>query len=93
MRYINKHSISARASGFLSRFLFSWVESSIGSRQVTHEKIDTDHDLNIFHQRLEELLQLNKLLIDNPASSKKHLTLENEVLACWKSNRVEIEKK
>lgn len=38
MNYINKNGVSARDSGFLSRFLFSWVNSSIGSRQVTNEK-------------------------------------------------------
>lgn len=93
MDYINKHGVSARASGFLSRFLFSWVESSIGSRQATHDKMDADHDLNIFHQRLKELLQLNKLLLNNSTSSKKQLTLEDGALACWKNNRAEIEKK
>ncbi|HHO8441144.1 TPA: YfjI family protein [Klebsiella pneumoniae] len=91
--YINKNGVSARDSGFLSRFLFSWVESSIGSRQVTHEKIDADHDLNIFHQRLDELLKLNRCLINNPTASKKQLTLENEALTYWKNNRTEIEKK
>ncbi|HFT7230088.1 TPA: YfjI family protein [Enterobacter chengduensis] len=93
MDYINKHGVSARASGFLSRFLFSWVESSIGSRKINHEKMDADHDLNIFHQRLEEILQLNKLLIENPTSSKKQLTLKDEALTRWKNNRAEIEKK
>lgn len=93
MDYIKKNGVSARASGFLSRFLFAWVESSIGSRQATHEKIDADHDLNIFHQRLEVLLQLNKLLINNPTSSKKQLTLKNEALAYWKNNHTEIEEK
>lgn len=93
MDYINKHGVSARASGFLSRFLFSWVESSMGSRQATHDKIDVDHDLNIFHQRLEQLLQLNKHLLNNCTSGKKQLTLKNEVLASWKNNRKEIEKK
>ena len=71
----------------------SWVESSIGYRQMANEKMDADHDLNIFHQRLEDLLLLNKLLPDNPAPSKKQLTLGNESLAKWKNNRAEIEKK
>lgn len=93
MDYINTHGISARASGFLSRFLFSWVESSIGSRHVTHENTDTDHDLTVFHQRLEELLQLNKLLLNNPTSRKKQITLESESLTYWKNNRAEIKKK
>lgn len=93
MDYIKKQGVSARASGFMSRFLFSWVESSIGSRQEIQAKMDADHELDIFHRRLEELLQLNKALSGNSTSEKKQLTLSDEALTCWKNNRAEIEKK
>ncbi|WP_306797288.1 DUF3987 domain-containing protein [Pectobacterium polaris] len=93
MDYIKKHGVPARSSGFMSRFLFSWVDSAIGTREETQVKLDVKYDLNVFHQRLEELLQLNKTLFNNSMSSRKQLTLVDEALACWKNNRAEIEKK
>lgn len=69
--YINKHGVSARASGFLSRFLFSWVDSSLGNRQATQEKLDAEYDLNVFHKRIEELLALNKTSLSAPSVNKK----------------------
>ena len=93
MDYIKKHGVSARASGFLSRFLFTWVESSIGTRQTTHEKIDSEYELNAFHKRIEKLLELNGISLNAPNASKKQLTLTDETLTIWKNNRAEIEKK
>ncbi|EOF4703572.1 YfjI family protein [Pluralibacter gergoviae] len=91
--YIKKHEISARASGFLSRFLFAWVESSIGSRQNTHEKMDADSHLDIFHKRVEEILELNKLQLNVPGIRKKQLTLTDNALTFWRNNRTETERK
>lgn len=93
MDYIKKHEISARASGFLSRFLFAWVESSIGSRQNIHEKMDADYHLDIFHKRVEEILELNKLQQNVPGARKKQLILTGDALTLWKNNRTEIERK
>lgn len=93
MDYIKKHNISAKDSGFMSRFLFAWVESSIGSRQGTYVKMDADHDLNIFHKRTRELLVLNKMQLNDPEARKKQLTLTDEALALWENNRTETERK
>ena len=91
--YINKHGVSARASGFLSRFLFSWVDSSLGNRQATQEKLDAEYDLNVFHKRIEELLALNKTSLSAPSVNKKQLTLTKEAITVWKNNRSDIERK
>lgn len=93
MDYIKKYGVSARSSGFMSRFLFAWVESSIGSRQAMHKRMDAEHDLNIFHQRVEELLELNKILLNDPTASKKQLTLTDDALNLWEANRTETERK
>lgn len=93
MDYIKKHGVSARSSGFMSRFLFAWVESSIGSRQAMHKKMDAEHDLNIFHQRIEELLELNRIQLNDPTVSKKQLTLTDDALPLWEANRTETERK
>jgi len=93
MDYINKHGTSARASGFLSRFLFAWVESSIGNRQAPQDKLDAEDNLNIFHQRVEKLLELNKIPLNDPTACKKQLTLADDALTLWKNNRAETERK
>lgn len=93
MDYLKKHGVSSRASGFMSRFLFTWVDSTIGNRQETPDKIDAGHDLNIFHQRVEKLLEMNKILLSNPASDKKQLKLAGDALTLWKNNRKETESK
>ncbi|HGE8465248.1 YfjI family protein [Serratia nevei] len=93
MDYIKKHGVSARASGFLSRFLFAWAESTIGDRQDIHVTIDPKYNLNIFHERVVELLAQNVIPIANTTTQKKKLTLTDEALALWKENRTQIERK
>lgn len=93
MDYIKKHGVSARASGFLSRFLFAWVESSIGERNNIQAAIEKEHDLNIFYERASELLAQNKIHISDTTAQKKRLTLTDNALVLWKENRVQIERK
>ena len=93
MDYIKKHGVSARESGFLSRFLFAWVKSSIGNRQNTQTAIETEYDLNIFHERVVELLAQNKIQISNTMAQKKTLKLSDQALTVWQDNRAQIEKK
>lgn len=93
MDYINKHGVSARASGFLSRFLFAWTESSIGDRQNMQTTIETEYDLNVFYERAVELLALNKIHMSDTTTQKKKLTLTDNALALWKENRAQIESK
>lgn len=93
MDYIKKHGVSARASGFLSRFLIAWPESSIGERQNTQAAIETEYDLNIFYERIAELLAQNRIPFSDTTAQKKKLTLTDEALALWKENRAQIERK
>lgn len=91
--YIKRHGVSARSSGFLSRFLFAWVESSIGQRQNTQEAIETEYELNVFYERVVELLTQNKVQISDTTTQKKKLKLSDNALARWKENRAQIERK
>ncbi|MBA0167871.1 YfjI family protein [Pectobacterium sp. CFBP8739] len=93
MDYLKKHGGLARSSGFMSRFLFAWGESTIGLRGNTQESIAAEHDLNIFHERVSEFLELNKTQIYDAAAQKKKLKLTENALPLWKNNRSEIEKK
>ncbi|CAI2534813.1 Uncharacterised protein [Serratia proteamaculans] len=93
MDYLNKHGSSARASGFLSRFLFTWGASTIGSRENAQEYIATKQDLNTFHEKIGELLALNEINIYAPCAKKKTLRLSEQALLLWKSNRTEIDRK
>ncbi|MFV1478665.1 YfjI family protein [Serratia marcescens] len=93
MDYINKHGVAARASGFMSRFLFSWVESSIGTRRGNRPTIAAEYDLETFHERVIELLALNKTPHPDSATQKKKLSLSPEAFAIWRKHRTETERK
>ena len=93
MDYINKHGVAARASGFMSRFLFSWVESSIGTRQGNRPTIAAEYDLETFYERVNELLALNKIPRPDGTTQKKKLLLAPEALATWRGHHTEIERK
>ncbi|CAI1006559.1 MULTISPECIES: YfjI family protein [Serratia] len=93
MDYINKHGVAARASGFMSRFLFSWVESSIGTRQGTQTTIAAEYDLEVFHERIIELLELNTVPRTDDTTQKKRLSLTPEALVIWRDYRTDTERK
>lgn len=91
MDYLNKHEGQARSSGFMSRFLFAWGDSTIGSRGNTQEYIAIEHELNLFHDRISELLKLSKIALSDTAVQKKKLKLMDDALEIWKDNRLKIE--
>ncbi|WP_447868302.1 YfjI family protein [Rahnella aceris] len=93
IEYIKKHGVSARASGFLSRFLFAWPESSIGNRKDTQNTIEKEYDLNIFSERVTALLALNHIPLSDAGTQRKTLSLTDRALAVWKENRTQIESK
>ncbi|MFZ5177019.1 YfjI family protein [Enterobacter kobei] len=93
MDYLKKNCELARASGFMSRFLFTWVESTIGTRQNSQDYIDAGHDLTIFHERVTEILRLNNITGRNTVTQKKRLPLTEESLKLWKNNRSDTERK
>ncbi|QJW56496.1 hypothetical protein HL670_03392 [Serratia plymuthica] len=93
MEYIKKNGVAARASGFMSRFLFSWVESSIGTRQGNRPTIAAEYDLETFHERVIELLALHKIPRTEGTAQKKKLSLMPEALAIWRDYRTDTERK
>lgn len=92
--YLKKHTVTARASGFLSRFLFAWCESTIGTRNGHADYSNTEQALNTFYDRVNELLRQNKARFsDNAHTPKKTLALSDLALSDWKTNRTKTEKK
>lgn len=91
--YISKHSSTARESGFLSRFLFSWVKSSIGERNGELNNNHWEDNLKLFHERIKELLSEVELHIENDDVKKKMFTLTDDAISAWKENCIEIENK
>lgn len=91
--YILKHSATARESGFLSRFLFSWVNSSLGERNSELAKNKWEDDLKLLHTRINELLSEVKFHIESNDKEKKTLTLNDEAISVWKEKCIEIENK
>lgn len=93
MDYLNKHGTSARSSGFLSRFLFTWGASTIGSRENAQEYSDKEHDLNAFYEKMGVLLALNKIYISDARAKKKTLRLSERAHLLWENNRTAIDRK
>lgn len=91
--YILKHSATGRESGFLSRFLFSWVNSTLGERNSGLAKNKWGNDLKLLHARINELLSEVKLNIEGNNKEKKILILSDEAISVWKEKCIEIENK
>lgn len=91
--YISKHGSIARESGFLSRFLFSWVNSSVGNRNINSNQDNVKKSLDAFHKRINELLEEVKLRIINKNTIKKTLRLTDDAISIWNENNRKIQNK
>jgi len=72
----------ARGTGFLARFLFSWPESTQGSRLFT-EPPDAWPSLMAFHRRLTDLLNTLAPIDEEGALSPTLLSLAPDTKAAW----------
>ncbi|RTY19740.1 YfjI family protein [Morganella morganii] len=91
--YISNNRSTARESGFLSRFLFSWVNSSVGNRNINSNQDNVKKSLDAFHKRINELLEEVKLHIVNKNTIKKTLRLSDDAISIWNENNRKIQNK
>ncbi|AJI85622.1 hypothetical protein CH54_1528 [Yersinia rochesterensis] len=94
--YMNKHGDKAKASGFLSRFLFTKVayplnnhcpSLSTGHRHSHHSFARDETALHHFHARIQTLLVKQKEQISSGNTEKKTLTLSAEAAVSWEHKR------
>jgi len=95
--YMNKHGDKAKASGFLSRFLFTKVVASplnnhctslgTGHRHGHHSFARDETALHHFHARIQTLLVKQKEQISSGNTEKKTLTLSAEAAVSWEHKR------
>lgn len=93
MDYIKKQGSVARSSGFLSRFLFSRVNSTIGHRNENVHFELKDEELARLHKRITELLEEKQSCSENQGNAKKTMMLTDEAKSLWRNKWTEIEKK
>ena len=77
-----KSNGQARGSGFFARFLFSWPESTAGSRNYKEPSINWPA-LDAFNQRIKLLLEANLSLDENESLEPAMLTLSPEGKDTW----------
>ncbi|CAM3276458.1 hypothetical protein G837_03906 [Escherichia coli HVH 185 (4-2876639)] len=90
--YIRKNTVSARESGFLSRFLFVCPDRNSAECLNTGTGAYTDYNLNVFHKRINELLDRHNNLNSGTEIRKKTLRLSDEAIADWQENHAVIQR-
>lgn len=90
--YFKKHGATAKASGFLSRFLFASVPPQNHTVDYGHSfhatsQFTDENALPEFHSRIRALLALQKVQIDSGKMDKVQLTLDDEASAFWTTKR------
>lgn len=91
MDYLKKHGDTARSSGFLSRFLFAWIDRTDGHRNRRAISDRTKYSLNVFYEKVSVLLEKQKRNFYGPALQKKTLRLTPEALTLWQNKITETE--
>lgn len=80
--FINRAGLLARGMGFFARFLFSWPLSTQGTRSFS-EAPQNWPDLELFHTRINEILNKEVVLHDNEELKPAILRFSAEGKAMW----------
>lgn len=89
--YLEKNGDLAKGSGFLSRFLFARVISTIGHRHRNDSYVKSDEALNTFYEKINSLLEKQYKYFHSEFKEKKALVLSNEARSLLKNKRAETE--
>lgn len=77
-KYLEKHSDIAASSGFLSRFLFSSTQSTIGLRRNNVSNNTSEHAVSELHKKFHSILAHHKDKFYDETIPKKILELSSE---------------
>lgn len=91
--YLDKYGETARSNGFISRFLFDIVNSSIGQRQNRTSTHNSEQALSEFYDIINHLLEQQCLKFHKGIETKKTLTLDEEATALWNDYIISNDKK
>ncbi|ELY2512210.1 TPA: YfjI family protein [Escherichia coli] len=90
--YLKKHGATAKASGFLSRFLFASVPPQNHTVDYRHRfhvtsQFPGENALPEFHDSIKTLLAAQKVQIDSGNMDKVQLSLDDQAKAFWTMKR------
>lgn len=91
--YIKKHGEIAKGSGFFSRFLFTKIKSTIGTRPVETNYQRSEEALKSFHDVVNKLLKKQVAHFYENDLTKKTLELTNGAVNIWRDRQSEIQRK
>jgi putative DNA primase/helicase len=80
--FITRTGSLARGTGFLSRFLIAWPESTQGSRPFTEAPLSWPH-LTVFNNRIAEILELPVAIGDDGALTPETMMLTPTAKEEW----------
>lgn len=80
--YLNKNGEASRGSGYWSRFLTFYPESTKGTRFSEGEKASSEY-CDAFSERLSELLREGLVLLEDPSCTRKPVKLSSGAAELW----------
>ncbi|TBL61146.1 DUF3987 domain-containing protein [Hafnia paralvei] len=91
--YIEKHGEIAKGSGFFSRFLFTKIKSTIGTRPVDTDYRRSEEALKSFHDVVNKLLKKQVAHFYENDLTRKTLELTHDAVNIWRDRQSEIQRK
>ncbi|HCB3721655.1 TPA: DUF3987 domain-containing protein [Klebsiella aerogenes] len=91
--YCRNHGELSKGSGFLSRFLYINTISTLGRRRTNTGHAKSDEALNVFHQKINQLLDKQKVRFYSNDSQKQTLRLSDDATAYWAEKQSELSRK
>lgn len=93
-KYMERRGEVSRGSGIWARYLVCHPESTQGDRFLDNTTVSWEH-VDVFSSRLEELLEINTELLDNPKRQRTVVELSPEASERWLDiyNAIEFENK
>ncbi|MBW5980027.1 hypothetical protein CF033_24175 [Klebsiella michiganensis] len=91
--YLNKHGELGKGSGFLSRFLYTNTVSTQGNRKTNADHTGSDKALNVFHKKINQLLEKQKARFYNNDTQKQTLLLTEDAAIFWTDKQAQFTRK
>lgn len=91
--YLCNHGELSKGSGFLSRFLYINTISTLGRRRTNTDHVHSDEALNVFHRKINQLLDKQKARFYSNDSQKQTLRLSDDATFYWAEKQSELSRK
>ena len=91
--YRRNHGELSKGSGFLSRFLYINTISTLGRRRTNTDHAHSDEALNVFHSKINQLLDKQKARFYSHDTQKQTLRLSDDATTYWADKQSELSRK